>query len=333
MTPSLSRSARATFLSLALALPALPALGVVGVVGVVGTAGCATSGPECSRGADCASGACSATGRCMPPGDVDATTDATTAVDTDAGADASEPLEAGPVGDAGCVPNKDFRITREEVPLAAGLRATYKVAKDADIATAGTPLGDGTRSWDLSAELPGDALALVETQRVEGKWFAADFAGASYATKLSARSELLGVFELSPGALKLRGVVSPADGVTRTNVAYSPAVDVLAFPLEMGKAFTTTSTVTGLASGVFSTYSEKYDSAVDARGTLKTPLGTFTVLRVRTTLTRTVGLLVTVVRSFAWVTECYGTVATATSADNEANAEFTRASEVRRISP
>lgn len=324
MMPSLSHAARATLLSLALGLPAL---------GVVGATGCATSGPECSRGADCASGACSATGRCVPPFEVDAATDAPTDVDVDAGADVGEPLEAGPVGDAGCVPNKDFRITREEMPLGAGLRATYKVAKDADISTAGTPLVDGTRAWDLSADLPGDALALVETQRLDGKWFAGDFAGASYATKLSVRSELLGVFELTPAALKLRGVVSPEDGLTKTNVAYTPAVDVLAFPLEAGKAFSTTSTVSGFASGVFSTYSEKYESSVDARGTLKTPLGTFTVLRVRTTLTRTVGILVTVVRSFAWVTECYGTVATATSADNEANAEFTRSSEVRRIAP
>lgn len=324
MMPSLSLAARTAVLGLALGLPAL-AIG--------GAAGCATSGPECSRGADCASGACNATGRCVPPGEEDASADATPTPEADASADVSAPFEAGPTGDAGCVANKDFRITREEMPLAAGLRATFKVAKDADISTAGTPVAGGTRAWDLSADLPGDALALIETQRLDDKWYAPDFAAASYATRLSTRSELLGVFELTPAALKLRGVVSPENGLTKTTLAYTPAVDVLAFPLEQGKDFATTSTVTGFASGVFSTYTEKYESSVDARGTMKTPLGTFTVLRVRTTLTRTLGLLVTVVRSFAWVTECYGTVATATSADNEVNAEFTRSIEVRRIAP
>ncbi len=324
---------RATLVACALALPAFAALASTTVAALA--SGCAASGPECSRGTDCPTGACNATGRCVPASELDAAADAAPLPPAeDAATDGGEPpTDTGPGIDGGCVPNKDFRITREEVPLAAGLRATYKVAKDATVSTAGTPGADGARVWDLSMDLPGDGLALVETQKLDDKWFKDDFKGATYATKLSERNTLLGVFEITPAALKLRGVVSPDDGLTKTNVAYAPAVDVLAFPLEVGKAFVTTATVTGYASGVLSSYTEKYDSAVDAKGTMKTPLGTFTVLRVRTTLTRTLGLLVTTVRSFAWVTECYGTVASATSADNEANAEFTRSAEVRRIAP
>lgn len=51
-------------------------------------------------------------------------------------------------------------------------------------------------------------------------------------------------------------------------------------------------------------------------------------------LVRTIGVLPSItIRSFAFVTECYGTVATVTSNDNEANAEFTAAKELRRIAP
>ena len=297
------------------------------------SAGCATDGPECNKGSDCASGACNASGRCVPGGDTDAAPSDAVAPTPDASttSDGNVPPPDVIVPDGGCLPNKDFRILREEVPLQAGLRATFKVARNVDAPIAGTPGANDTRAWDFSGELTGDALSLVETQKVSDKWYKDDFKTATYATKLSESSTLLGVFEVSPSALKLLGVVSPDEGTSRTNVAYAPAADILSFPLEMGKAWTTTATVTGLASGFFSTYSEKYDSTVDAKGTLKTPLGTFTVLRVRTLLTKTVGVLVTTTRSFAWVTECYGTVAVATSDANEPNAEFTRASEIRRI--
>lgn len=308
-------------------------LGALALVGVVPAAsGCATSGPECARGSDCATGACNANGRCVPAEELDASV-----VDAQPSEDASTTSDGGPppdvvVPDGGCLPNKDFRILRDEVPLMAGLRATFLVARNVDVSTAGTPGANDTRTWDFSGDLTGDTRSLVETQKITDKWFAADFKTASYATKLSESTTLLGVFEITPSALKLRGVVSPEEGATRTNVAYTPPPDILAFPLEPGKTWTTNATVSGLVSGVFLTYTEKYDSTVDAKGTLKTPLGTFTVLRVKTTLTKTVGVLVTTIRSFAWVTECYGTVATATSSDNETNAEFTRSSELKRIS-
>ncbi len=301
------------------------------------TLACASEGPECRVGADCASGSCNAEGRCVPAPQRDAQADALAA-------DAAPPPADGPAPDGptppeagpGCTPNKDGRITRDEVPLAAGLRATFVVALDADVSTAGTPRGDGTRSWDFSAALPGDRLSLLETQKLDDKWYRASFPGATYAARLGAGSELLGVFEVGAGAVKLRGVASPADGLSKTLLTYAPPVDVLAFPLEPAKAWSVTSSVSGTASGValFGNYTEKYDSQVDAKGELKTPLGTFAVLRVKTTLTRTVGLLLPVtLRTFAFVTECYGTIATVTSNNDEPNVEFTRAKEVQRISP
>jgi hypothetical protein len=234
---------------------------------------------------------------------------------------------------AGCSPTNSGTIVRTEVPLMAGLRATFRVATNATVSTAGTTQPDGSRVWDLSGALSGDQDILVETLSPQGAWWASSFANATYATPLSVSSNLLGVFQATDSALLLQGVVSPTNGAPQTNVSYSPAATTLSFPLTMGATFQSTSTVSGMADGIFTTYTEQYASKVDAHGTMKTPYGTFPVLRVHTVLTRTVGLVVTIVRSDAFVAECFGPVATIASQNNEANDEFTNAAEVRRLAP
>jgi hypothetical protein len=150
---------------------------------------------------------------------------------------------------------------------------------------------------------------------------------------LSESSDLLGVFEVTSTSLLLRGVASPTDSLTKTQLTYTPAVVVQDFPLSEGKTWTTTSNVTGLAQGVLVNYSEKYASFVDAHGTLKAPYGEFPVLRTRTVLTRTIGIVTTIVRTYLFGTECFGTVASIAAKDNEPNAEVSSAAEVRRLSP
>ena len=300
-------------------------------------AACATdSTRECRVGADCASGSCGPDGQCLPD-------NGQTRPDA-AGSDAKVDPDGGPSKDAGndvalpgCTANKDGIITRDEVPIAAGLRATYKIGKDEDVSTAGTPGAGARRNWDFSAALASDVSVIVETQALAGKWFGPKFAGATYASKLSQSSDLIGVFETSPGAILLRGVVSPTEAAaTKTELTDTPPVAILSFPLKVGATWTTATKVNGTAQGVtlITSYDEKYESKVDAAGELKTPLGTFEVLRVQVLLTRTIGVLPpTTLRTFAFVTECYGTVATVTSAENETNLEFTRAAEIRRIAP
>jgi hypothetical protein len=295
---------------------------------------------ECRVGADCATGICGDDGLCVR----EATPGVDSGLASDAPVSTDGQVSDAPPGDAalpGCSPNKDGTITAAEVPIAAGLHATYKIGTSENVSTAGVTGAGGKRTWDFSGALASDQTVIVETQALTGKWYATKFAGATYASKLSASKDLLGVFETSPGALLLRGVVSPTEGgASGTNLTYTPSVSVLKFPLTMGATWTTDATASGTAAGVdlaFFPTTETYVSKVDAEGTLKTPLGTFDVLRVAIVLTRkvTTGLVVTptVVRTFAFVTECYGTVATVTSTDNEANAEFTSASEIRRLAP
>ncbi len=309
------------------------ALGACVAVAVV--SGCAAAGAQCRVGSDCASGACSADGHCVAVPHDDAGDRADSGVTTP---DAGPERDAGapPAGDGGaslCSPSHDGTITRDELPLGAGLRATFEVATDATFDTAGTTLGDGTRRWDMAVALSGDRSVLSETLPLDGTWFAADFPGATYHGRLAEGQDLDGVFEVTGSALLLRGVVSPSGGATRTELTYDPPVPVLALPLRAGASWRVTSSVTGVALGLPVIYSETYESSVDATGTLVTPFSEFSVLRVRTVMTRSPAPLPLVVRTFLFTTECFGIVGTVRSGDNELGTEFTRAAEVRRLTP
>lgn len=187
--------------------------------------------------------------------------------------------------------------------------------------------------WDFAGALPGDATALVELTAPGTAWWADAFPGASYATRLSSSSDLLGVFEVTDTALLLRGVVSPEGGLMRTELRYDPPATVLAFPLREGDSFTSTSMVSGVTVGLATLVTERYTSTVDASGTLRTPFGETPALRVRTTLERTLGLVTSTTRQFAFVAECFGIAALAVSQPNEPAVEFTTAAELRRLAP
>lgn len=285
----------------------------------LGPSACSSSNPEaCDDHTDCPSNFCRADHTCAP---VDET--------PDAGTDGS----IIPDAPTGCVPNHDGTLTRNELVMAAGQRATFRVATDVTIDTAGTMGAGGARTWSYTAALTGDAALPVTLLAPAGQWWAATFPTATYATRLSADSTLLGVMQLDDSGLKLLGVVSPEAGITRTELEYDPPVPILSLPLGPSAAWNTTSTVTGLATGVFSAYTERYQNRVDAFGDLTTPFGTFPVRRIAVDLNRTVGAAFTTKRTFAFVSECYGTVATITSQDYESGSEFTRAAEIWRLAP
>lgn len=233
-----------------------------------------------------------------------------------------------------CRPNKDGQITRAEVPIRTGLFATFKVATDAPVDLVGTMESDGSRAWKLDGDLPGDQRVILEARDPTGLWFAPDFPTATYVTRLNSTSDLLGIFETTEDALLLLGVASPEDTFTSTKLTYDPPVRVLDFPVTPGKTWSTEARVSGTALGnPFTVYSEDYASEVDATGTLTTPFGLFDVMRVRIDLTRTVNFIPTRVRTYAFVSECFGTVANVVSEDDEREVEFTTAAEVRRLAP
>jgi hypothetical protein len=294
--------------------------------------GCSSSARECNVGADCASGACNLDGTCAP------VTDAGADHHVDAGQDAPPPGDTGSQEEAAppdgsCIASDGGTILRSQIVLLPGLHATFRIAENATVSTAGETKSDGSRTWDLSGALPGDMDVLVETLSPSGAWYAGSFPTAGYVSQLLESSPLLGVFQATESALLLQGVVSPDGGLTQTKLTYKPAVTTLQFPLKQGGTWSTSATVSGKADGVYGAYFEDYTTTVDAHGTMKTPLATFSVQRVGTVLVRTVGVVKTTIRSYVWVTDCYGAVAAMTSKDDEQNAEFTTAAEVRRIAP
>lgn len=330
-------------LSLLSRLPSL-SLAVIGALASGCSAGKESTVETCNVGSDCASGVCTSQGICAAV--PDAATDTGASVDSavpdvtasDAPSDAKPDAPASDVPSTSCVPNGDFVITPLELPLAPGLKATYRVATSVTIDVTGAAQPDGTRKWDFAKALSGDTNVLLETSSPVGTWWASSFPTATYAVPLSSTTNLLGVFKLDAAALSLLGVVSPTDTplTSKTNIAYGTPVPVTKFNLAMGSKWTATSQVTGTYQGVSPyVYTEKYDVSVDAKGQLTTPYGAFPVLRVSTLLTKTIGLVVTYTRTAGYMAECFGTVASAvtSAATSDPGAEFTSAAEVRRLSP
>ena len=276
---------------------------------------CSSSLPECTVGADCASGACDSSGHCVSAGGDDGGGSGSgsggsggadvVVLDVSGGSDAAS-------GEAGssCLPDDSGVVTRAEFPMLAGLHASFLIAT----ATNGFTVDTSGTSWDLTGALPGDTTVVITTDSPSGQWFSSKFTTASYTSLLSeTESTLLGVYQATNAALLLQGAVSTTSGTEQTEVSYSPSAEIIAVPMQMGSTWTSTSTVTGTAEGIDTVYTEKYDSNVDAQGTLKVPYGTFQVLRIQTTLTRTVGAVVQTTQTMTFVAQCFGPVARLTS--------------------
>lgn len=232
-----------------------------------------------------------------------------------------------------CLPNRDGRWDRAEYPLEVGQRARFAVAFDASVDTAGYRDAEGTRIWDLEGPFEGERSVVTEVESPDAYWFAEEFDQVTYVARLTQSQNLLGVFRLTDTELLLLGVASPREGVNETLLRHDPPARVLQFPLAVGSEWSSTSTVTGLFFGLPSVWTERYESEVDGAGDLLTPYGTLPSARVRTTLTQTVGFVVTVRRTLAFVSECLGTVGVVRSQDNELDDDFDDASELSRLSP
>lgn len=283
----------------------------------IGGCGAQAAG-ECQLDTDCASGSCGENGQC----------------NTTATPDASPEADAG-AADArvsACGGEVDDEIVRGELPMQAGIKADFRVATGVTFDTTGD-IVDGTRRWNLDQSFAGDVDVETELFSTQDAWYQDLFPTASYSATLSQESDLLGVFRLADDGLYLLGVVSPADGASRTELTYDPPALLMPLPLSEGASWTTDAAVTGLASGFLSSYSELYQGQADASGTLETPFGSFRVIRNRTTLTRTIGFSSTVSAQYSFVSECAGIVGGIVSTQGEEDDEFSEVAELRRLIP
>lgn len=338
---------------------ARPGLIVASLAVAAAVAGCPED-EQCRVGTDCPSGICLSNGECglsKPPdtGLVIAGNDAATEA-PDAAEPAPPDASVAPRPDggiAGCLPNGDGIITKAELPVVLGAHATFKVALDVPFDTAGTAQPDGGWLWDFSGTLAGDRDVVYSPKAIAGQWFATDFPEGEFTLRLASQDDTLGVYQAGTDVLSLWGMASEAHSVAATNFAYDVAVPVVAYPVKLSASWTGKGVIEGDYDG--SSYHcdptllsctpypnccirHVYESVVDKAGKAKTPFATFEVLRIRNVVSfqmMAYGVWTTfkTVRSYVFVSECFGTVASIAAKDGETEDEFTEASEVRRLTP
>ncbi|MSP63024.1 MAG: hypothetical protein EXR72_22345 [Myxococcales bacterium] len=298
-------------------------------------AGCGAKPAQgCRDDSECSAGACVA-GQCRP---LVATEDLGTA--DGSGEDLAgpspdgnkPPLDLAPPPDGqtpSCAFNGDGVLERTETPFLPGLGGLFAVnAVGSTVPVSVIPKGGG---WDFSAPVGGERKVFDQLLAPGGQWWSADFPTATFAERIDDGLALYGVFRASADRLELLGVVSDQGGLQKTELTYATAIPVLKFPLAKSNTWTAESTLSGFVQGVIFAASEKYAFTVDARGETLVPAGKFDTLRVRMNSTQTYGLLVTKRIQYLHLAECFGAVARIRSKDNEASADFTQASEYRRL--
>ncbi|MBN2360710.1 MAG: hypothetical protein JXR83_14750 [Deltaproteobacteria bacterium] len=320
-----------------------------GALGLVPAAACGPTTRYCYGDAQCPPGyQCTPRGVCAP-GDASAIGDGGLDLDAGTGVDGAGddggsghdrlPRDRGTLADGGqpLCPAWDGVIEQSEVDYGAGLTGHYRTidpAQPANVSLVPQTI-DGGSLWDFSAAVPGETSIAVETFDPAGTWFAADFPEATYTALLEDGGDLLGVFRVGVDVLEMVGVVSLAEG--DTELFYDPPVVLFRYPFRVGDRWSTESLVSGVYGRLAAGFYETYTFEVRAAGKVKVPAGTFDVLEVH--LLRLVEVptlnpyywITTTAIKYLFVAQCYGTVATVGSRDDEEQDPFTVAREYKRL--
>jgi hypothetical protein len=239
-----------------------------------------------------------------------------------------------------CVPNLDGKIESRELVPQVGIPASYLVnpsGKDRTVDVVGQNVA-GKLTWNFGVDYSDDQVAKIAAQAIDGKWYAASFAGVAnpvvVASDLAGRTE--GVYTQDDQGFFLHGVASkdPSPPEGKTLLVYTAPVMLYRFPLQAGAAWTSIGEVKdGMLRGLPFASRDTYDVKVDGAGELDLPDFVLTqVLRVRTNVSIAPSAgAVTTQRQVGFLFECLGEVARATSKLNEPDENFTTASELRRL--
>jgi hypothetical protein len=269
----------------------------------------------------------------VPDGGGDADSDIDTESDLDLDADivldSDEDVDHD--DDRPCPANGDGRLERAEVVVSFDLAVLYRAppsGRTVPVDLAGA-VEDAVRTWHFEEPVADERVVEEAVGHVRPEWVARAFPSATYLASLSEQYATSGVFRLDDDALLLLGVVS--DSGQSTLVTYDPPVPVLRFPVSEGDTWTVTTSGSGRMSWVPFWDTEEYTFTADAAGVVVVPAGRFPVIRVRTELTQTVGLVVTRRISYGFFAECWGRVAQVVSRDGERELEFSTAADYRRL--
>jgi hypothetical protein len=238
-----------------------------------------------------------------------------------------------------CLPNLDGRIDSAEAAPRLDATASYLASPPGEtrpVALVGSVDGEGRRVWRLDASFASDRGVSSGARAVTSAWYASSFPGATFAAALDADGALVGVYSHDEAALRLHGLASvdaaPAGG--KTLIVYDEPVALLRFPLEPGVSWVAVGRVDdGVLRGLPYVGEDRYELRDDAVGRVELPDLVFTQAhRVRTTLTVAPAAGAEVVtRQTAFVFECFGEIARATSVPGEPSDDFTLASALTRF--
>ncbi|HXU72524.1 MAG TPA: hypothetical protein VN947_24545 [Polyangia bacterium] len=231
-----------------------------------------------------------------------------------------------------CSGNNDGVIARDELAFPVGMSVNYLSNPDGTtttVAPTGTQVG-GVTQWDLTSTA-GDVHQLT-LEALSGKWFAASFPGATYATTTDLATNTLGIFRVQDDGLYILGYASETPN--QTLLVYDAPILSLKFPVTLGDSWVASAhIVNGTLNGMPYAGLDTYKISIDARGTTLLPFLNFeNTMRVHVDLTQTVPGGVSVTRiQYLFFHECYGELGRMVSVVDELNENFTNAAEFRRL--
>lgn len=237
-----------------------------------------------------------------------------------------------------CAPNLDGKIEARELTPALDVPVQYLVnpsGKERTVDLVGRM--EGTRRvFRFDVDFADDQALTIKATGLPGKWYAASFPTGEFVTGVDAAGATEGVYRHEDNGLFLLGLASrdesPAEG--KTLLVYAEPVAVLRFPLTAGTKWVAIGNVSnGTIRGLPYAGRDTYEVEDDTVGTLVLHDFTFEqVHRVRTrvTVAPSAGAAVSR-RQVSFFSECFGEIVRVVSRDNEPNADFTTAVELRRL--
>ena len=238
-----------------------------------------------------------------------------------------------------CAPNLDGVITANELPTVLDTPVSYlesPAGKTRVVDVAGTTAPNGAVTWDFGADYADDGVLTITVTSVTGKWYATSFPTGQFVTPEDAAHTLEAIYRRDDAGVYLLGVAStsenPPEG--QTLLVYDAGILVAKLPLSPGESWVTKGNVAnGKYRGLPYAGADTYEVTDDAVGKLVLHDFTFdSVHRVRTkvTVSPSAGAS-TSVRQVSYFAECFGEITRVVSQQNEPNADFTVAAELRRL--
>ena len=232
-----------------------------------------------------------------------------------------------------CVPDRDGRITADELPISLGATSTFYASPPGVTRTIDLAPDDGR--WDLSTEYADDLVLELGPAPLRDQWYASAFPSGAFV--VDAGAGLDGIYHQDAQALWLDGTasreMSPSGG--RTLVRYAQPIAVLRFPIIDGDTYAASAElVDSTVAGLPLQGTDEVEIEVRGGERLDVPYVRFSpVMQVRMRVTRTpsTGTPVVTRRTTIFLFECFGEIARAESRQDEPLADFTTAAYLRRF--